>query len=113
MNWDVFRPGPISGIYRLMADINATQWSVYRADSLQGVVACMRSFGRPDYLWAAFPEHPDLDALTNLLLYTRRALGQTSNIAFEYPSGVADEAISASGFLSQRTLIWMEAPGVG
>ncbi len=112
-NWDIFRPGPISGIYRLLADINVTQWSVYREDSLslQGVVSCMRSFAHPDYLWAAFPEYPDLDAVTNLLLYVRRALGQSSNIAFEYPVGVADEAINASGFSPQRTLIWMEAPG--
>ena len=110
-SWDIFRPGPISGIYRLMADINAKQWSVYRADQLQGVVACMRSFGRPDYLWAAFPEHPDLDAITNLLLYVRRALGHTANIAFEYPTSPADEAIRASGFSAQRTLIWMEASG--
>jgi ribosomal protein S18 acetylase RimI-like enzyme len=111
MNWDIFRPGPIAALHRLMTDINATQWSVYRADSLQGVVACMRTFGRPDYLWAAFPDHPDLDAVTNLLLYVRRALGQSANIVFEYPTGIADDAISASGFSPQRTLIWMEAPG--
>jgi ribosomal protein S18 acetylase RimI-like enzyme len=111
-NWDIFRPGLFSSLYRLMADINTTQWSVYRAGSLQGVLACMRSFGRPDYLWGAFPEHPDLDAVTNLLLYARRALAQSRNAVLEYPVGAADEAISASGFAAQRTLVWMEAPGV-
>ena len=111
-SWDIFRPGPISGIYRLMTDINAKQWSVYRAGNLQGVVSCMRSFGRPDVLWGAFPEHPDLDAVTNLLLYVRRALGNSTNLTFEYPTGAADDAIAASGFAIQRTLIWMEAPGV-
>lgn len=113
MDWDIFRPGPISALQRLMTDINATQWSVYRADTLQGVVTCLRTFGRPDYLWGAFPDHPDLDAVTNLLLYIRRTLGQSANIAFEYPTGPVDEAISASGFSPQRTLIWMEAPGAG
>lgn len=113
MNWSIFRPGPLYALYRFMADINVSQWSVYRNDVLQGVVTCMRSFGQPDYLWAAFPEQPDLDAITNLLLYARRALGQTSNMVFEYPVGIADEAIRASGFLPQRTLIWMESPGVG
>ncbi len=110
-NWDIFRPGLFSGIHRLMSDINVTQWSVYRAGSLQGVLACMRSFGRPDYLWGAFPEHPDLDAVTNLLLYARRELAQSRNVGMEYPAGIVDEAISASGFSAQRTLVWMEAPG--
>ena len=110
-NWDVFQPGLLPGIYRVMADINTTQWSVYRDGSLQGVLACLRSFTRPDTLWAAFPEHPDLDAITNLLLYARRALAQSRNAVMEYPAGIADEAISASGFTAQRTLVWMEAPG--
>jgi ribosomal protein S18 acetylase RimI-like enzyme len=108
--WDLFRPGLISTISRMLADINAMQWSVYRHGDLQGVVSCIRSFARPDYLWAAFPDHPDLDAITNLLLYARRELGPSSNIHFEYPAGLADEAIRASGFLPQRTLLWMEAP---
>ena len=111
-NWDIFQPGVFPGIYRVMADINTTQWSVYHRDgSLQGVLACLHSFSRADTLWAAFPEHPDLDAVTNLLLYARRALAQTRNAVMEYPAGVADEAISASGFSAQRTLAWMEAPG--
>lgn len=109
--WDIFRPGLFPSLYRLMADINTKQWSVYRAGSLQGVVSCMRTFGRPDYLWAAFPKHPDLDAATNLLLYVRRKLDESRNAILEYPSGVADEAISASGFSAQRTLVWMQAPG--
>lgn len=110
-SWDIFRPGLFPGIYRFMSDVNTTQWSVYRAGHLQGVLACLRSFGRPDQLWAALPETPDLDAITNLLLYARRALAQSRNVVMEYPTGPADEAISASGFTAQRTLVWMEAPG--
>jgi ribosomal protein S18 acetylase RimI-like enzyme len=112
-SWDIFRPGLFSDLYRLLADIDARQWSVYRSGNLQGVVSCMRSFGRPDYLWGAFPERPDLDAMTNLLLHVRRELDESRNVFMEYPSGVADEAISASGFSAQRTLIWMEALGMG
>jgi len=110
-NWDVLRPGLLSGIQRFLSDVDASQWSVYSNGSLQGVLSCVRSFGRPDVLWAAFPEHPDLDAMTNLLLYARRVLGQSRNVVMDYPAGIADEAISASGFVAQRTLVWMEAPG--
>ena len=111
-NWDIFQPGIFSGIYRFMADINTTQWSIYRAGKLEGVLACIQAFGRPDHLWAAFPERPDLDAITNLLLHARRALTHSRSVTMEYPAGLADEAIAASGFSAQRTLVWMEAPGI-
>lgn len=110
-NWDIFQPGLFSSIYRFMADINTAQWSASRAGTLQGVLACQRAFGRPDYLWAAFPENPNLDTVTALLLHARRTLSQSRGVGMEYPTGPADEAISAAGFSAQRTLAWMEAPG--
>ncbi len=111
-NWDVFQPGLFSSVYRFMADINTLQWSAYRGNTLQGVLACQRMYGRPDYLWAAFPEHPDQEAFTALLYYARRMLSNSRGVVMEYPAGIADEAISAAGFSAQRTLVWMEAPGL-
>lgn len=110
-NWDIFQPGIFSSLYRFMADINTLQWSAYRGETLQGVLACQRMYGRADYLWAAFPENPDPDAFTALLLYTRRMLSNSRGAALEYPAGTADEAIEAAGFSALRTLLWMEAPG--
>ncbi len=110
-NWDVFQPGLFSSVYRFMADINTLQWSAYRAEVLQGVLACQRLYGRSDYVWAAFPEHPDPDALTAVLLYARRMLANSRGVAMEYPAGIADGPISAAGFSPLRTLVWMEAQG--
>jgi ribosomal protein S18 acetylase RimI-like enzyme len=110
-NWDVFQPGLFSSVYRFMADINTSQWSAYRGNLLQGVLACQRTYGRADHLWAAFPENPDPHAFTAVLLYARRMLTNSHGTALEYPAGTADEAIGAAGFSSVRTLVWMEAPG--
>ncbi len=110
-SWDIFEPGLLRGLYRLMADIETIQWSAYRQDTLLGVLACQKTMGRADALWAAFPERPDANALTMLLLHARRMLAQTRGLSLEYPAGVADDAIRAAGFQPQRTLVWMEAQG--
>jgi len=110
-NWDAFQPGLFSSLYRFMADINTLQWSVYREGVLQGVLACQRTYGRPDTLWGAFPETPDLDAFAALMFYSRRMLANSHGVTIEYPAGIADGAMRAAGFSPQRTLIWMEAPG--
>jgi GNAT superfamily N-acetyltransferase len=110
--WGILKPGIVNGIYRLIADINTIQWSAYRSGTLRGVLACQRTGSRIDRLWAALPEKPEPDAVTMLLLYARRLLAQSYSLAMDYPAGPMDEAIRAAGFSSQRTLVWMEAPGI-
>lgn len=110
--WGMFQPGIFNGIYRLVADIDTVQWSAYRDGTLQGVLACQRSGSRTDRLWAALPAKADLDSVTMLLLYARRLLAQSHSLSMEYPAGPADQAIRAAGFTVQRTLAWMEAPGM-
>jgi hypothetical protein len=110
--WGMFQPGIVNGIYRFMADINTIQWSAYGNGTLQGVLACQRTGSHLDRLWAALPAKSDLDTITVLLVYARRLLSQSHGLAMEYPAGPMDEAIRAAGFTSQRTLAWMEAPGV-
>jgi ribosomal protein S18 acetylase RimI-like enzyme len=110
-SWDMFQPGLFSSIYRFFADINTLQWSAYRHGILQGILSCHKTGGRADALWAAFPEHPDAEAFTALLLYGRRMLSQSRGLLLDYPAGAADEAIRAAGFFPHRTLIWMEAAG--
>lgn len=111
-NWDIFQPGLFSSVYRFMADINTLQWSAYRGGLLQGVVACQRVYGRADNIWAAFPQQPDPDSVTALLLYARRMLSNSRGASLEYPGGVATEAMQAAGFSPIRTLIWMQAAGL-
>ena len=110
-NWGIFKPGLINALYRLMTDISTVQWSAQRSGKLLGVLACQRSLGRTDQLWAALPEQPEPDAMTSLLLHGRRLLSQSRSLTLEYPSGPLDEAIRAAGLIPQRTLAWMEAPG--
>jgi GNAT superfamily N-acetyltransferase len=110
-NWSVFKPGLLNAFYRLMVDINTMQWSAYRKGVLQGVLGCQRTTGSPDQLWGALPDQPDAQVVTALLLHGRRAFLQSRSLVFEYPAGPLDEAIQAAGFVSQRTLSWMEAPG--
>ena len=111
-NWGIFKPGIFSALYRLMTDISTLQWSAHRNGKLLGVLACQRGIGRTDQLWAAMSEQTDPDAMTMLLLHGRRLLSQSHNLTMEYPAGPMDEAIRAAGLISQRTLSWMEAPGM-
>jgi predicted GNAT family acetyltransferase len=110
-NWDIFQPGIFASLQRFMSDIETYQWSAYRSHALQGVLSCQKSAGRADHLWGAFPDRPDPEAFTALLLHARRMLAQSRGLALEYPAGFSDAAIRAAGFQPQRTLIWMEAPG--
>jgi GNAT superfamily N-acetyltransferase len=111
-SWKIFQPGLINGLYRLIADINTVQWSVYRNGTLQGVLACQRSGNHTDRLWPALPPRPDPNAVTLLLLHGRRMLSQSNSLTMECPAGPLDDAIRAAGFVSQRTLAWMEAPRI-
>jgi GNAT superfamily N-acetyltransferase len=110
--WDMFQPGIVNSIYRAIADINTVQWSAYRDGTLQGVLACQRTSNHAERLWMAVPAKADLDSITLLLLHARRLLGQSRSLVMEYPAGPAAEAIRAAGFIIQRTLCWMEAPGI-
>jgi GNAT superfamily N-acetyltransferase len=110
--WSMFQPGIVHGIYRVIADINTVQWSAYRDGILQGVLACQRTGSYAERLWLAVPAKVDPDSVTTLLLHARRLLAQSRSLAMEYPAGPAAEAIRAAGFMIQRTLCWMEAPGI-
>jgi ribosomal protein S18 acetylase RimI-like enzyme len=110
--WGIFQPGLINDLYRFITDTNTAQWSAYRNGRLQGVLACQRTGSRLDRLWAALPAEADPEPVTALLLHGRRVLAQANSLALEYPAGPMDEAIRAAGFTAQRTLAWMEAPGM-
>jgi ribosomal protein S18 acetylase RimI-like enzyme len=111
-SWGSFQPGLFHAFYRLLADINLIQWSVSRHGLPLGMLTCQRTNGYTDRLWAALPPQPDPEAVTMLLLHGRRLLSQSRNLALEYPTGSTDAAIRAAGFVAQRTLAWMEAPGM-
>lgn len=109
--WNVLRPGLFNALYCLLAEIETVQWSAFNGEKLGAVLACQRSLGRSDHLWLATSRKPDPDLVTQLLLHGRRALSERYSLSLEFPAGIVDDAIRAAGFLPQRTLVWMEAPG--
>ncbi len=107
-----FQPGFWGWLKRLLADIELVQWSIRKRGKLAGVISFQRMVGRTDRLWAAFPEKPNLELVTELLLYVRRKLTNTRGFVLDYPAcEVLDEALLKAGFVIQHSLIWMEAPG--
>lgn len=110
-SWSTFGPNLWDRFYRLIADVDVTQWAVDYAGTLKGVVSCRSQDGRQPHIWLAFPPRPDEQSLTNLLLYIRRMFAHSRGIHLEYPAGPADQSIRIAGFSPRRTLLWMEAPG--
>ncbi|MCS6994701.1 MAG: GNAT family N-acetyltransferase [Anaerolineales bacterium] len=109
--WKSLRPGLFHRFYRFLADIDVLQWAAYRDGQLGAVLSCQRTNGRSDTLWLAAPRRPDPELLTGLLLHARHALAERHSLMLEFPTGPADESLRAAGFIPQRTLVWMEAPG--
>ena len=110
-NWNIFRPGLFSAIYRILIDVSVQQWSAHRDGKPLGVLSCQRSLGRADHLWAALPARQDAEVVGALLRYGQQFVWQSRSLTFEYPVGPMDDAIRAAGFVPQRTLAWMKAPG--
>ncbi len=111
-SWNILKPGLFNAIYRIMADINTIQWSALQDGRLQGILACQRTGGRSDQLWAALPAHGSSEAITRLLYHCRQSISPARGLTLEYPVGTVDDAIRSAGLMAQRTLAWMEAPGV-
>jgi ribosomal protein S18 acetylase RimI-like enzyme len=109
--WSSLGPSLWDSLYRLFADIEVTQWAVESGGQLRGAVTCRYQGRQPLHTWLACPPNPDVAALTALLGHVRRMAAHMGGLHLEYPTGPADAAMRAAGFTSQRTLLWMEAPG--
>ncbi|MEI6289397.1 MAG: GNAT family N-acetyltransferase [Chloroflexota bacterium] len=109
--WELFKPGILNFIYRLMLEVNTYQWAGHRGESLKAVLACQRT-GRGDQLWLSVSPDPDQELVTALLKYGRRYLNPSRSLQLDFPASSLDDAIRAAGLTAQRTLVWMEAPGI-
>ncbi len=110
-SWPSFGPSLWRKIYRLLVDMEVSQYAVEADDHLRGVVSCRYQGGKSPQVWLACPPNPDENALVELLFYARRMFSSLSGLNLEYPVGPADSAIAAAGFEPKRTLLWMQAPG--
>jgi ribosomal protein S18 acetylase RimI-like enzyme len=110
-SWSAFGPRLWDGLYRLLADIDVTQWAMESDGQLRAVVSCRSKNGRQPHTWLAAPPKPEPEALKSLLLYARRMYSHQKGLHLEYPSGPTDVIIREAGFSPHRTLLWMEALG--
>lgn len=117
LNWFNLRPAlPLFGaslwhnLYRLAADVNLFQWSVYQGGRLQGVLASQDNYGSRASLWLALSPQAEPGAVTSLLYWARRMLTEGRSLRLEHPVGPADDELRAVGMQAIRTLIWMQAP---
>lgn len=107
-SWSSFAPTIWNSLYHLITDTDLIHWSAWHAKQLQGVLTCLRSYGRSDQLWLACPPRPNPDVISHLLMHARNASGFSRSLSLEFPAGPMDEAIRAAGFHLHRTLLWMQ-----
>ncbi len=106
--WNLLAPGVWNWLYRALMDVQLRQWSIYHARRLQGVLSAAYTPGQGEQLWLAVPPQPSEEALTRLLLHARKALAVRHSLTLEFPADRCDSALSAAGFIPQRTLVWMQ-----
>ena len=111
VSWPVLGPSLWDSLYRFFTDVDIAQWVIETDGQMRGVASCRYQARQSLHTWLACPANPDLPALTALLTRVRREVAHIGSLHLEYPSGPADSAIRAAGFVPQRTLLWMEAPG--
>lgn len=117
MNLRILRPGFWNWFYWLFMDFDLKQWAAVSprsgaGDELLATLIWMPRGGRSESIYAATrdgEEGTSMQALTKLLLHTRRALSNHATLSLEYPAGEMTEAIATAGFKPRRTLIWMKA----
>ena len=110
-SWNVnsLRPGLWNWFYLLFVDFNIKQWAAVRKDELLATLTWVPQGGRSESLYAATGIRSDPEALTALLIHVQRIITYSPRLTMEYPAGEMTEAIRASGFNPQRTLLWMRA----
>ncbi len=107
--WMSLRPGLGPFLYRFLSDVNVHHWSARNGDTPTAILSWQANAGRNDPLWAAVPPEGSEQALTALLLYSRRALAWRQKLSLDFPAGSYGNAIEAAGFRAYRTLLWMKS----
>jgi len=109
-DWSALQPGLWNWLYRVFIEFDQRQWAVLKNERLQAVLTWAPTY-HSDTLWLACGSESDPEAITALLQKARRELGYRRGLLLEHPIGLHDQAIQASGFIPQKTLLWMRAPG--
>jgi ribosomal-protein-alanine N-acetyltransferase len=108
LNWRLLPPGWRGRAYRFLNMDFPKQWAALRQGKLMGVLTWTHASSFSDSLWLAIPPEPDPIAVQLLLVHARQDCDSRKPLSLNLPAGLAYDAIRASGFYPQQTLIWME-----
>jgi GNAT superfamily N-acetyltransferase len=109
MPWIALRPGLGPMLYRFLSDIDVRHWVARKNGIPAALVSWQALVGRNNRMWIAVPPTGSDEALTELLLHTRRQPFMREKISLDFPAGQYTAAIEAAGFHLHRTLLWMKS----
>lgn len=109
---NLFQPGPLGAVLRLLNGATIQQWAVLRGSRLAGAVSWQRTQAMLDRLWLAVPETIEQGAVTALLNEALHHLRKRKRLHLEIPVGLATDELEAAGFTHNHTLIWMQYGGL-
>ena len=94
-------------VNRLMEDKRIRQWSLRRDGELLAVGTLQNSPSQADKVWLACDREHETTAISHLVPFLRKKHNRTRTLSLDYPTGQAQEALHAAGFIKHQTLIWM------
>ncbi len=104
-----FKPGFWLDFIHFLDGNSPKHWASRRSGQLTAVATWQPTRTFADNLWLAAPYSTDSDSLYQLLSRVLSELPDRRAVSVNYPSGSAEDAFIASGFVNQQTLVWMEA----
>lgn len=111
-DFQIFAPGIKYWLYRIFVENNIRQWAIQKDGKLQALLSWMPTHTRRTPLWLATAPQADAASLAALLLHARLyLLSQQTELYLDYPARQHTDAFIQAGFIPQRTLLWMRAPG--
>ena len=110
----VYAPGLIGGLLRLLGEQKIRQWSAFHRGAWIGSLTWQSSYAMADWLWLAAPPEKRSLAILSLIpqayqdLRNANLLRPGRTLAVNFPAGDSAETFEAVGFAHHNTLIWME-----
>lgn len=107
LNISALRPGIRGLVLRVLNNIQLRKWAAVENGKLLAALFWQSSSSHADSLWLAAPVDADDDMVQDLLIHSRRSMGQSRRLRLEFPAGRNVNGIQSASFQLQQTLIWM------
>ncbi|MBT3322455.1 MAG: GNAT family N-acetyltransferase [Anaerolineae bacterium] len=107
-DFEIFRPGIMSWLYRIFVEYDIKQWVVEKDGEPQAIIMWKGAYARRTPIWLATVPQADAKSLITLLLYARHQLASSKReLYIDYHAGKFVGAFEQAGFTPKRTLLWM------